>query len=70
MIGILPDKAREVYRVPEGVLPKTGLAVGYAADPNVLPEKLRDRDMAPRQRKPLTEFVFAGAWGTASNLVK
>jgi len=70
MIGILPDKVREVYRVPEGVLPKTGLAIGYAADPSVLPEKLRDRDLAPRQRKQLAEFVFGGAWGTASNLVK
>ena len=33
MIGILPDKARELYRIPEGVQPLTGLAIGYAADP-------------------------------------
>src|SRR3954453_13532094 len=31
MIGILPDKARDLYRIPEGVQPVTGLAVGYAA---------------------------------------
>jgi nitroreductase len=70
MIGILPDKAREVFRVPEGVQPLTGLAIGYAADPNTLPEKLRERDLAPRTRKPLAEFVFSGEWGTASRLVK
>ena len=67
MIGILPDKARELYRIPEGVQPLTGLAVGYAADANTLPEKLRERDLAPRGRKPLAEFVFDGEWGAASN---
>src|SRR5688572_2107098 len=70
MIGILPDKARELYRIPEGVEPVTGLAIGYAADPEALPEKYRERDLAPRTRKPLAEFVFAGEWGSASGLVK
>jgi nitroreductase len=69
MIGILPDKAREVYRVPEGVQPLTGLAIGYAADAGALPEKLRERDLAPRGRKPLAQFVFGGEWGRASGLV-
>jgi len=52
------------------VQPLTGLAIGYAADPNTLPEKFRERDGAPRKRKSLAEFVFGGEWGTASNLVK
>jgi nitroreductase len=69
MIGILPDKAREVFRIPEGVQPVTGLAIGYAADPNMAPEKFRDRDLAARQRKPLREFVFDGQWGMASDLL-
>ena len=64
MIGILPDRVRELYHVPEGVQPLTGLAIGYAADPNTLPEKLRERDLAPRTRKRLAEFVFEGEWGT------
>jgi nitroreductase len=66
MIGILPDKARALYRIPEGVQPLTGLAIGYAADPSSLPEKYRERDLAPRTRKPLAEFVFGQAWGSAS----
>jgi nitroreductase len=70
MIGILPDKAREVYRIPEGVQPLTGLAIGYAADPNMLPEKLRERDRTPRTRKALADFVFAGEWGTAANVFR
>lgn len=70
MIGILPDKAREVYRIPESVQAITGLAIGYAADPNALDEKYRQRDLAPRARKALAEFVFGGEWGLTSNLVR
>src|SRR5207237_333112 len=70
MIGIVPDKAREVYRIPEGVQPLTGLAIGYAADAGAPPEKYRERDRTPRQRKPLAEFVFGGTWGTASAVVQ
>lgn len=68
MIGILPDRARELYKIPEGVQPLTGLAIGYAGDPNALPQAMKDRDLAPRQRKRLAEFVFGGQWGTAAGL--
>jgi hypothetical protein len=37
--------------------------LGYLADPATLPEPLRDRELALRQRRALTELVFAGAWG-------
>jgi nitroreductase len=72
MIGILPDRVREVFGVPEGVQPYTGLAIGYAADPAdaALPESLRQRDAVRRGRKHLPEFVFGGEWGVASELVK
>jgi nitroreductase len=70
MIGILPEKARELYRVPDGFRPLTGLAIGYAANPDMLPENLRARDVAPRTRRPLAEFVFGGQWATASDLAK
>lgn len=70
MIGILPDKAREAYGIPEGVQPLTGLAIGYVADASVLPENIRNRDLAARPRKPLREFVFGGAWGTPASVVQ
>ncbi len=66
MIGILPDRARELYQVPEGVRPLTGLAIGYPGDPAALPENLRARDQGRRPRKPLTGFVFGGRWGTTA----
>ncbi len=66
MIGILPDRVRELYGVPEGVQPLTGLAIGYLGDPSSLPEQIQSRDLGVRTRKPLREFVFGEAWGTAS----
>ena len=70
MIGILPNKARELYSIPENVQPLTGFAIGYAADPGKLPEKFQERDLASRVRKPLSQFVFGGEWGTPSLIMK
>jgi len=69
MIGILSDKAREVYQIPEHFEAWTAMAIGYKADPAKLPDALKERDLAPRQRKPLNEFVFTGQWGKPSPLV-
>lgn len=65
MIGILPDRARQLYHIPDSVQPLTALAIGYVADPATLPEKIRPRDLAPRTRRPLAEFVFSSDWGSA-----
>ena len=69
MIGILPDKAREVYQIPEHFEAWTAMAIGYNADPATMPTALKERDMAPRQRRPLRDFVFAGHWKQPSPLV-
>jgi nitroreductase len=69
MIGILPDKAREVYQIPEHFEAWTAMAIGYKADPARLPEALKERDLVPRQRRPLGKFVFTGQWGQPSPLV-
>ena len=69
MIGILPDKAREVYQIPEHYEAWTAMAIGYKADPAKLPDALKERDLTPRQRKPLSQFVFTGKWGQPSPLV-
>jgi nitroreductase len=70
MIGILPEKAREVFQIPDGYEAWTGLAIGYLGDSSALPESLKARDLAPRQRRPLGEFVFTGKWGTASPIIQ
>jgi len=70
MAGILLDKVREVFEVPEGFEPVTGLAIGYAADPDTLPDELREKDLKQRTRKPLGEFVFTGQWGRPAFFVE
>ncbi len=69
MIGILPDKAREVYQIPGHSEAWTAMAIGYKGDPAKLPDALKERDLAPRQRKPLSQFVFTGKWGQPSPMV-
>ncbi len=69
MAGILPDKAREVFGIPEGHEAVTGIALGYPGDAAKLDEKMRAREEAPRSRKPLVKFVFTGRWGQKSPLL-
>ncbi len=67
MGGFFADKAREVYRIPPDWEPVAAIAIGYPADPETLPEKLRERENAPRSRKPISEFVMAGSWGNIAD---
>ena len=69
MAGILPDRAREEFAVPEDFDVVTAIAIGYAADPSSLPDALRERDTQPRVRKPLGDIVFGGEWGEPSRTV-
>ena len=65
MAGFSPEKARELFEVPEGYEPLTAIAIGYPGDLDALPPDQRDREIAPRKRKELSEFVFEGSWGRA-----
>jgi len=71
MGGIFPDKAREIFGVPEDYEVAAGLALGYPGDPNLLPDTntLRERELQPRQRKHVSEFVFSGQWGKPAALL-
>jgi nitroreductase len=70
MAGILPEKAREIFGIPDGYEPVAGFAIGYPGDHADLPDTLREQERAPRTRKPLDSFVFTGGWGKVSPLVK
>jgi nitroreductase len=71
MAGILPEKARELYHIPEHFDAWTALAIGYKDDPSKLTDEDRKaRDTSERQRKPLNEFVFSGDWGNPSPAVE
>jgi nitroreductase len=69
MAGFDHAKAKQVFEIPADCEPIAAIAIGYPGDPSALPEKLRDREVAPRTRKPLTEFVMSGRWGHTSPIV-
>lgn len=58
MGGFSPQKARLSLALPEGYEPVTVIALGYGAEPDVLPEYLREREVAPRVRRPAKESLL------------
>jgi nitroreductase len=69
MAGFDPEKARELYGIPAGWEAIAAMAIGYPGDASKLPAPLDAREVAPRERKPIREFVMTGQWGhTASFL--
>lgn len=60
MIGIEPERAREVFGLADGQEAFTALAIGYSRSPEHLREELAERDAKPRRRKPLADIILAG----------
>ena len=69
MAGFHMEKARETFGIPGDWEPVAAMAIGYPGDPDSLPQKLRERELAPRTRKPLKEFVMSGTWGHTAPFV-
>jgi nitroreductase len=69
MAGFDHAKARQIFEIPEDWEPIAAMAIGFPGDPESLHPKLRDREVAPRTRKPLSEFVMSGRWGHTSAIV-
>jgi nitroreductase len=69
MAGIFPQKAKEIFHIPDGYEAVAGIAIGYPGDSSALPDQLREQEHAARQRKPLASFVFTGDWGKPSPIV-
>ena len=63
MGGFHRDKARDALAIPDRYEPVVSAAIGYLADPSMLPEEIRARELVPRTRHPLSEQVFSGKWG-------
>jgi nitroreductase len=63
MGGFDADKLREKFAIPAGYTPMAMIAVGYQADADILEKEIKERELAPRARKPLEEKFFEGTWG-------
>jgi nitroreductase len=68
MAGFNVEATRELFSVPEGWEPVSVIALGYPGEAESLPEPLRERELAQRQRKPLGDFVFSGTWGHSASI--
>ena len=63
MAGFHIEKARTDFAIPAGFDPVAMIAVGYPGNAALLPDRLREREGQSRNREPLSEIVFARAWG-------
>jgi nitroreductase len=64
MAGYDADRARNEFQIPDGFTPMAMIAIGYplAGSLENLDEKLRQKELAPRTRKPAAEIAFSGSW--------
>ena len=69
MAGFDAAKARAAFGIPDGFEPVAAVALGYLEDAQALPAPLKERELRPRQRKPLTDLVFGGQWSAPSRLL-
>lgn len=59
MAGYDQEAARNSLHIPDNFRIEAAVAVGRKADPSILPDKLREREV-PSDRKPIEEIAFAG----------
>jgi nitroreductase len=62
MAGFDRERARALFAIPEGFEPVAAIAVGHPGDAALLPERLREREIAPRQRRPVADFIHGSTW--------
>jgi nitroreductase len=68
MAGYDREAARQALEIPEDYALGAVIALGYQGEPAALgDEQLIARETAPRERKPLSKFVFS-TWDTPAKL--
>ena len=62
------EKLRAALEIPAEYTPMALIAVGYQAEPDVLDEETKKKELRPRQRKPIEEHFYEGAWAKPAKL--
>lgn len=68
MGGFNSKLALEQFEVPDEYDAVSIIVLGYPGNPETLPEKLKERELKPRERKPLSSLVFSGSFGKTINI--
>jgi nitroreductase len=58
MGGVEADGVRAAFGLDDSLVPVTIAAIGVLGSPDALPEALRERELAPRRRLPLTDLLL------------
>ncbi|MGI4759601.1 MAG: nitroreductase family protein [Janthinobacterium lividum] len=66
MAGFSQDAARAAFQIPADYELVSVFTIGYPGSPDTLPDPLKEREAAPRSRKPLGEIMFEGGWPTVA----
>ncbi|MDX1764853.1 MAG: nitroreductase family protein [bacterium] len=69
MAGFDRERARVDLGIPDSHKPVAAIALGYLGDGNRLPQDLREREQAPRERKELSDFVYGGVWENGASFL-
>lgn len=56
MSGFFPEKAKELFNIPDEYEPVSMIVFGYLGDPGILPDELRKMEGKPRTRKEIKEI--------------
>jgi nitroreductase len=63
MGGFDAERIRQAFKIPESYACMAMIAVGYQLPEVRIPEDLKEREHAPRNRRPLAESFYSGEWG-------
>jgi len=63
MAGWSAEALRAALAIPEGFDPVAVIAIGHHGDAALLPDDLRERELAPRTRRPLDTIAFRDRFG-------
>jgi nitroreductase len=66
MSGFEPESLVDAFEFPPEFTPLTVMAVGRLGDSADLPQDLRVREVAPREREPMSTLVFSSTFGKAA----
>jgi nitroreductase len=63
MGGFDADRARMVFAIPDQFVPMAMMTIGYQLPLAKLSGEIRERELAERARKPISEIFYNGSWG-------